>query len=128
MLLGALGLTYFKKKASLPSNHKLLMFSTLLIRISSFFFVFIRSKFYQGCFIFLGSIALMILDVEINISVINITEKGLIEFWLQMVWGIFSVGAILTPFLVFLFAQNTYIIIFILSSLNSIIYYFLTNS
>ena len=67
----------------------------------------------------------MVMDVQINVCTIILTNKRHLENWMQIIWGLFSVGGIIGPLIVYIFGSNTYIVVGIISLLLSFSYKFL---
>ena len=73
----------------------------------------------------MGAISSMVIDVQINVCTIMLSSTKHIENWMQLIWGLFAIGGVIGPLIVYLCGNKTYIVIGILSFLISISYIYL---
>lgn len=61
MLLGSLIMNYYQSKDNRPTIHQFLAISSVLIVITNLLFMWAATPFYQGLWVFVGSIAYFLL-------------------------------------------------------------------
>ena len=61
MLLGSLIMNYYQSKDNKPTIHQFLAISSVLIVITNLLFMWAATPFYQGVWVFVGSIAYFLL-------------------------------------------------------------------
>lgn len=83
----------------------------MLIVFTNLLFMWAETPFYQGLWVFIGSIAYFLLEISINLSIIVISSPDDLEFWLMFINGVFSIGGILSPLIVRLLKINSYFVI-----------------
>ena len=65
----------------------------------------------KGMFVFMFSIGGSLLEIAVNISILETFKAKEVDSWLQAVYGIFGVGGLLGPYIVYLFEDKTYAIL-----------------
>ena len=84
------------------SLHRILQIASISSCIFLGLFSFQTNPILQGICIFIGSIGWALLDITINVAMLE-SHKINQEFWMQLNHGMFGIGGLLGPIIVFLF-------------------------
>lgn len=102
MVLGVALLKILKSKLRCLTFHRSLTISFLFIGIFSILFSSTIDKTLQEIFLFIASIFYAFIEININLSVAAISEKEDLEFWMLFVTGMYGVGGLVSPLMVYL--------------------------
>ena len=111
MLIGTIlqrVLKYYYKKIT---NHSLMSGAALLILLSSIVFSITSRYAVYNISIFAFGLAFSVFQLRTNVGIIMINPIQDNYFWLLLAQGMFGVGGLIGPFLVYLFEMKTYIIL-----------------
>jgi fucose permease len=101
MLAGALLCKLLQKKKLY--NHTIMIVGTLSILIFSALFTYTTDSMWLGVWLFLVGTGYSILEVMLNVCILMINNPEEIEFWMLLTHGLFGVGGLLGPIIVFFF-------------------------
>ena len=100
MLFGGFLVKILQKKMD---NHGLLMCGSLATCLFSILFSMCTDSFWLGVWLFLISVAYPFIEITIMVCNMIINDPQQIEFWMLINHGLFGVGGLLGPYLVYLF-------------------------
>lgn len=117
------GAFFFKILEKYLGYHQIQSFTLLLMLLLGFLFnLSINSTFWQAVFMLLLSSCGMVLDIVVNICILLITPNKDTEFWMLITHGIFGLGGLLGPLVVYIFEENSMLYGVILMSFGIPIY------
>ena len=99
-LVGGL-LTHYATKVM--NYHHLSFVSIALCGVCFVVFAFGGRMWVQGACVLVGSAFCALFEVVINLSVVRAFRGGKEDFWLQILHGVFGIGALIAPAFVWLF-------------------------
>jgi hypothetical protein len=66
-------------------------------------FSFVENMSFQGGILFFISLFCCLLEVMVNVCVLETQKNGNIEFWMLICHGVFGIGGLIGPILVYVF-------------------------
>ena len=98
-----------------------------MVFISMVLFSYVLNFLIQGFCLFLVATFISIINIMINICVTETQRGGNPNFWLHVLHGSYGIGGLLSPFIIYTFELNSYLIIGILLLVTAPFYFKLSS-
>lgn len=110
MVTGAIILKYLQSKPGFLNQHQIISYGSILIFLTSIMFSLSRTELMLGIWMFCSGLFYSILEIVINVCSLMINPSEEMEFWLLLTHGVFGLGGLFGPLLVYIFETNTFIV------------------
>ena len=91
--------------------HRILGYSVIVFGIGTICFSFADNDYTRGISLYIAAIACVQLTVYESICLIDMFKNDNLDAWLQVNHGVFGIGGLLGPLLVYIFERKCFLLI-----------------